>query len=64
MTPVAIDAAIDLALALIAQANQIGTAITAAKAAGQTTLSADQWSTIIASDNTARAALVSALAAK
>lgn len=63
MNTVAVDAAIDLVLALIAQANTISTAIQAAKAAGQTSLSADQWSAIVASDNTARTALVNALAA-
>jgi hypothetical protein len=55
--------AINLLLALIDHAQQISAIIQAAQSAGRTDLTSDEWNTILASDDKARAALVAAIAA-
>jgi hypothetical protein len=57
-----ISAAVDLLVALINNAQQISTMIQAAQGAGQTTLTPDQWATIIGADNSAEASLTQAIA--
>lgn len=60
--PVAIDAAISLMLALIDHASEVSQLIQTAKANGQTDLTADQWATLVAANDAARARLVDAIA--
>lgn len=59
----ALSAALDLLTALLSNANQISALIQSAKNAGQTELTADQWATIVAADNSAGASLTAAIAA-
>lgn len=58
----AVSAAIDLLVALLDNASQISQLIRTAQANGQTTLTADQWTTIVGADNSAEAALTAAIA--
>lgn len=53
--------ALELLTALLNQAGTISQLIAEAHAAGATTLTADQWNKIMASDEAARAALIKAL---
>lgn len=59
-----VELAIQLVLSLIDRASAISQMIQAAKAAGQTTLTADQWSQILNADDAARQVLVDAIAAR
>lgn len=61
--PIAISAAVDLLVALMTNATQISQLIQTAQAAGQTSLTADQWATITGNDDSAEAALSAAIAA-
>jgi hypothetical protein len=63
MGTAAVSAAIDLLVALISNAQQISQLIQTAQAAGQTDLTAEQWSSIVGADNSAEAALAAAIAA-
>jgi hypothetical protein len=58
-----VSAAIDLLVALIDNAQQISQLIQTAQASGQTTLTPAQWSQITGADNSAEAALTTAIAA-
>lgn len=58
-----VSAAIDLLLALLSQSTQISALIQKATAAGRTTLTADEWQTILDADTSARAALAASIAA-
>jgi len=60
---VAVSAAVDLVVALLQNATQISQLIQAAQAAGQTTLTAEQWATITGNDDSAETALTAAIAA-
>ena len=54
--------ALQLLSVLLDHLQEISTAIAEAMAAGQSSIGADRWATIIASDDRARAALTSVLA--
>lgn len=58
----AVSAAVDLLVALLSNAQQISTLIQTAQAAGRTTLTADEWSTVVGADDSAEAALLAAIA--
>lgn len=62
MGTAAVSAAVDLLVALLSNATQISTLIQTAQAAGRTTLSADEWASVIGADNSAEAALIAAIA--
>lgn len=62
MGTAAVSAAVDLLVALLSNAQQISTLIQTAQAAGRTTLTADEWATIVGADNSAEVALVAAIA--
>lgn len=57
-----IDAALTLLIALLNNAAGISALIAKAKSEGRDTLSAEEWGTIIGSDDAARASLVLAIA--
>ena len=59
-TIVAVSDAVSLLLALVDNLASVSQVIKAAQANGQTTLTADQWATITAADDAARAALAKA----
>ena len=54
-------AALELLIQLLVQAKVVSDMIQAQQAAGQTTLTPEQWATILKADNDARAALIAAL---
>jgi len=58
----AVSVAVDLLVALLNNANQIGTLIQQAQANGQTTLTPEQWAQITGADNSAEAQLAAAIA--
>lgn len=58
----AVSVAVDLLVALLNNASQIGQLIQQAQANGQTTLTADQWAQITGNDDSAEAALTAAIA--
>ena len=62
MGTVAVSAAVDLLVAILSNAQQISTLIQTAQAAGRTTLTADEWASVVGADNSAEAALVAAIA--
>lgn len=62
MGTAAVSAAVDLLVALLSNATQISTLIQTAQAAGRTTLTAEEWASVIGADNSAEAALVAAIA--
>ncbi len=57
-----VNAALSLLIALLNNAAQISTLIAQAQAEGRDTLSDDQWSIILATNESARAQLVDAIA--
>jgi len=57
----AVSVAVDLLVALLNNAAQISQLIQLAQSAGQTTLTADQWATVIGTDDSAEAALTAAI---
>lgn len=57
----AVSVAVDLLVALLNNAAQISQLIQSAQSAGQTTLTTDQWATVIGADNSAEAALSAAI---
>jgi hypothetical protein len=59
----AVTAAVDLLVALLSNASKISQIIQAAQAAGQTTLTPEQWQSIVGDDDSAEAALAAAIAA-
>lgn len=59
----AVAAAIDLLVELLANAQKVSQIIQTAQAAGQVNLTPEQWASIIGSDDSASAALASAIAA-
>lgn len=63
MSTVTVSAAIDLVIALLDNAQKISQLVQAAQAAGQTTLPADAWQTIVSSDDTAEGSLAAAIKA-
>jgi hypothetical protein len=56
-------AAVDLLVALLANAQSIGQIIQTAQASGQTNLTPEQWATITGNDDSAEAQLLAAIAA-
>lgn len=56
-------AAVDLLVELLAQAGNISQIIQSAQAAGQTTLTVEQWAQITGADDSAEAKLAAAIAA-
>jgi hypothetical protein len=58
----AVSVAVDLLVALLNNASQIGQLIQQAQANGQTTLTPEQWAQIAGSDDSAEAALTAAIA--
>lgn len=58
----AVSVAVDLLVALLNNASQIGQLIQQAQAAGQTTLTPEQWAQITGNDDSAEAALTAAIA--
>lgn len=58
-----VTAAVDLLVALLSNAQKISQLIQAAQAAGQSTLTADQWAQITGADDSAEADLAAAIAA-
>jgi hypothetical protein len=58
-----VSAAIDLLVELIEQAQKISLIVQTQQAAGLTTLTADQWASIVGDDDSAEAALTQAIAA-
>ena len=58
-----VTAAVDLLLALLQNATKISEIIQTAQAAGQTTLTPEQWASITGDDDSAEAALTAAIAA-
>ena len=56
-----IDAAIALLLALINQSGTISAAITKARSEGRTSLTGEEWGSILTRDDVARAAQIAAL---
>lgn len=58
---VAVSVAVDLLVALLNNAAQISQLIQSAQASGQSTLTPEQWATVIGADNTAEAALTDAI---
>lgn len=63
MNATAISAAIGLTLQLLSKATEISTVVAKAQADGRTTLTPDEWQSITAADDAARASLVSAIEA-
>jgi hypothetical protein len=61
--PVAVSVAVDLLVELIKNAGQISLLIQTAQANGQTTLTPEQWASIVGADDSAEAALAAAIAA-
>lgn len=62
MGTAAVSAAVDLLVGLLSNAQQISTLIQTAQASGRTTLTAEEWASVIGADNSAEAALVAAIA--
>jgi hypothetical protein len=63
MGTVAVSAAIDLLVALLNNAQNIGQIIQTAQANGQTKLTPEQWASITGADDSAEANLTAAIAA-
>jgi hypothetical protein len=57
-----VSAAVDLLVALLANASQISQLIQTAQASGATTLTPEQWATITGADDSAENALAAAIA--
>jgi len=58
----AVAVAVDLLVELLKNASQISQLIQTAQANGQTTLTAEQWASIVSADDSAGAALIAAIA--
>lgn len=58
-----ISAAVSLLDAILTEASKISSLIKSAQAAGQSTLTPDQWATITGADDSAEAGLTAAIAA-
>jgi hypothetical protein len=58
----AVSVAVDLLVALLNNASQIGTLIQQAQSNGQTNLTPEQWAQITGADNSAEAQLTAAIA--
>lgn len=62
MGTAAVSAAVDLLIALLSNATQISTLIQTAQAAGRTTLTSEEWATVVGADDSAESALLAAIA--
>lgn len=61
MSAMAVSAAIDLLLSLALRAAEVSQVIAQARQEGRSTLTTDEWATILKADDDARAALMAAI---